>query len=123
MKNEEEVLGRCLDCVSHLVEKIIIVDTGSKDGTKSGARQYISKIVDFAWIDDFAAARNASFEQATQDYIFWLDADDVRGEQAQEAFLQLNQMLALQTNAVTMPYYLAFEEYGRVSFFWAATAS
>ena len=32
---------------------------------------------DFAWIDDFAAARNESLARATGDYALWLDADDV----------------------------------------------
>ena len=32
---------------------------------------------EFAWIDDFAAARNAALSHATGDYAFWLDADDV----------------------------------------------
>src|SRR5438067_2839302 len=31
---------------------------------------------DFAWVDDFAAARNESLRHATGDWIFWLDADD-----------------------------------------------
>ena len=33
-------------------------------------------MVDFPWVDNFAAARNASVQAATGDYIFWLDADD-----------------------------------------------
>ncbi len=32
---------------------------------------------EFAWVDDFAAARNAALSHATGDYAFWLDADDV----------------------------------------------
>ena len=34
VKNEEQVLKRCLDSVRDLVEEIIIVDTGSTDATK-----------------------------------------------------------------------------------------
>lgn len=34
------------------------------------------KISYFDWIDDFAAARNFNFSQATSDWILWLDADD-----------------------------------------------
>ncbi len=34
VKNEEEVIGRCLECVKDIVDEIIIVDTGSTDSTK-----------------------------------------------------------------------------------------
>lgn len=36
VKNEEQVLARCLDSVADLMDEIIIVDTGSTDRTKEG---------------------------------------------------------------------------------------
>ncbi len=116
VKNEEAVLARCLDGVSHLVDEIILVDTGSRDQTKMIAEQYNCSIYDFPWIDDFAAARNYSFDQATQEYILWLDADDVLDEQAQALFSNLKESLDRQVDVVTMPYHLAFDEYGNLSF-------
>ena len=71
VKDEEFTLGRCLDTVKDLVDEIIIVDTGSVDKTKEIARTYTDKIYDFTWIDDFAAARNFSFEKASMDYLLW----------------------------------------------------
>src|SRR5207302_346259 len=52
--------------------------TGSTDRTKEIAASFGSKvkIVDFPWIDDFAAARNKALEHASGDFIFWMDADD-----------------------------------------------
>ena len=61
VKNEEKTLGRCLDSVKDIVDEIIIVDTGSDDNTKKIASQYTKRIYDFKWNDDFAAARNYSF--------------------------------------------------------------
>ena len=43
VKNEEQVLGRVLDCVSDIVDEIIIVDTGSSDNTKNIALNYTKK--------------------------------------------------------------------------------
>ena len=77
VRDEEDVLGRCLESVRDLVDEIIIVDTGSKDRTKEIAAQFEARLFDFVWVDDFAAARNAAFAQASCDYCLWLDADDV----------------------------------------------
>ena len=60
VKNEENVLAKCLGSVYDLVDEIIIVDTGSTDKTKEIARKYTDKIYDFKWVDDFAKARNYS---------------------------------------------------------------
>ena len=88
VRNEEKVLARCLESVRGCVDEIIIVDTGSSDGTKEIAARFTDKIYDFEWIDDFSAARNYSFEQATGDYLLWLDADDVLLPADAEALLR-----------------------------------
>lgn len=80
VKNEEKVLGRCLECVKKFADEIVIVDTGSSDDTMAIARQYTDKVYEFEWINNFAAARNYSFSKATRDYAMWLDADDVIDE-------------------------------------------
>jgi len=77
VRNEEKNLPRCLESVRGVFDEIVVVDTGSTDRTKEIAASFGAKIVDFAWIDDFSAARNAALEKATGDYAFWLDADDV----------------------------------------------
>ena len=89
VKNEEDVLERCLDSVADLVDEIVIVDTGSTDSTREIAARYTDKIFDFPWRDDFAAARNESFAHASMDYCMWLDADDVLLEADRAAFLEL----------------------------------
>lgn len=37
VRDEEAVLGRCLESVAPAVDEIIVVDTGSTDGTKAVA--------------------------------------------------------------------------------------
>ena len=77
VKNEEAVIGRCLASIKDLVDEINIVDTGSTDRTRQIVQQFSVRLFDFEWIHHFAAARNFSFQQATKDYILWLDEDDV----------------------------------------------
>ena len=116
VKNEEDVLERCLNSVSNLVDEIIIVDTGSTDRTKEIAARFTSLIFDFPWRDDFAAARNASFAHASMDYCMWLDADDVLLEADQAAFLALKQTLDPDVSVVMAPYHTGFDESGRCTF-------
>ena len=74
VRNEEDVLERCLESVQGLVDEIIIVDTGSKDRTKEIAKKFTDAVYDFVWVDDFAEARNFSFSHAACYYCLWLDA-------------------------------------------------
>ena len=116
VKNEEEVLGRCLSSVADLVDEIIIVDTGSTDHTREIAAQFTSLIFDFSWQDDFAAARNESFAHASMDYCMWLDADDVLLEEDRTAFLSLKEALDPAVSVVMAPYHTGFDQSGRVTF-------
>lgn len=77
VKNEEEVIARCLDCVKKFADEIIVVDTGSTDDTVKLAEKFTSKIFSFEWCGDFSAARNYAFDKAVGDFLMWLDADDV----------------------------------------------
>lgn len=115
VKNEKQVLARCLDSVKDAVDEIIIVDTGSDDDTKKIASRYTELIYDFPWIDDFAAARNFAFDHANKDYIFWLDADDVLEEEDQQKMLVLKQSFDPTIDSVTMNYNLACDQYGNLT--------
>ena len=81
VKNEAAILSRCLDSVCDLMDEIIIVDTGSTDDTKAVAAKYTDRIYDFAWNNDFSAARNFSFSLANMDYIYAPDADEILDEE------------------------------------------
>lgn len=75
-KNEENNLSRCLDSVKHLVNEIILVDTGSTDHTITIAKQYGAHVYQEKWQNDFSKARNACLDNATGDWILILDADE-----------------------------------------------
>ncbi len=76
VKNEEANLPACLESVADLVDEIVVVDTGSTDRTKEVAARHGARVHDFAWVDDFAAARNKSLGLCTGRWVLWLDADD-----------------------------------------------
>ncbi|WP_353095388.1 glycosyltransferase [Tissierella praeacuta] len=116
VKNEEDVIARCLDSVKDIIDEIIIVDTGSNDNTKEIVKGYTDKVFDFKWIDDFSAARNYSFSKATKDFILWLDADDVILEKDREKFKQFKKELDHKVDVVMMKYNVGFDEEGNVNF-------
>ena len=93
VKNEEAVLARCLDSLNGIADEIVIVDTGSTDRTKEIASLYTSRIYDFTWIHDFAAARNFSFSKATKDYVMWLDCDDIIDHEQQQRIVNFKKKL------------------------------
>jgi glycosyltransferase involved in cell wall biosynthesis len=76
VRNEADLLERCLQSAVSIVDEIIIVDTGSTDTSKNIAAQYTANIYDLEWTQDFAAARNASIAKASGDWILVLDADE-----------------------------------------------
>ena len=118
VKDEERVLARCLESVRGAVEEIIIVDTGSTDATKEIAARYTDQIFDFVWIDDFSAARNFSFSKATQEFVMWLDADDVFTDADLAGFLRLKDSVPDTADVIMMPYHTAFDEDGKPVFMY-----
>ncbi|MDO4292771.1 MAG: glycosyltransferase family 2 protein [Eubacteriales bacterium] len=116
VKDEEKTLPRCLSGVDGIADEIIIVDTGSTDRTKREAAAFTDQIYDFAWRDDFAAARNYAFSKASMEYCMWLDADDVIEEREREKLLNLKAELTDDTDVVMLRYVTACDEEGNPSF-------
>lgn len=81
VKNEEDVLARCLASVKPLVSHWIIVDTGSTDRTREVAREAMAgipgEIVDRPW-KNFGHNRSEALAlaRAHGDYTLVIDADD-----------------------------------------------
>lgn len=88
VKDEIRCLERCLKSLEPLRQavpsELIIADTGSTDGTRALAAQYADILFDFAWCNDFAAARNAVMERATGVWYLSIDADEFFDEDIRE---------------------------------------
>ncbi|MFH0919824.1 MAG: glycosyltransferase [Fibrobacterota bacterium] len=77
VKDEAPRLPVCLNSVKGLAQEMVVVDTGSADGTPVVAQAAGARVVHEAWQDDFSLARNRSLAEVTGDWVLWLDADDV----------------------------------------------
>ena len=82
VKNETEVIRRCLGSSKPLIDYWVIVDTGSTDGTQEMIKDFMKDIPgelhERPW-KNFAHNRNEALELAKgkADYVLIIDADDV----------------------------------------------
>lgn len=89
VKNESDNIGRSIESIKDIVDEIIVVDTGSTDGTIDIASKYNANIFEFEWVNDFAAARNYAVDKAKYGWIIFLDADEYFVEGSQNKIVQL----------------------------------
>lgn len=76
VKDEAANIGRWLDCMRHLADEMVVVDTGSTDDTAELAAAGGARVLHFAWCDDFAAAKNFALDNAQGEWVLFLDADE-----------------------------------------------
>ncbi len=83
VKNEAATLDKCLSLARPHVDEIVVIDTGSTDGTQDIARRYADVYDEIAWPGSFAEARNYSLDKATGTHILILDGDEwIEGEES-----------------------------------------
>lgn len=56
--------------------ELIIVDTGSVDGTMDIAREYTDRVYQHPWNNDFSDMRNITIGYAKGEWVFIVDADE-----------------------------------------------
>jgi len=76
VRDEEAHLADCLASVAPFVDEVVVVDTGSTDGTPGIARASGARVLSVAWTDDFSAARNAALAACSTPWVLSLDADE-----------------------------------------------
>jgi tetratricopeptide (TPR) repeat protein len=76
VRDEAGMLPGFLAACTGLWDDLCVVDTGSRDTTVALLEAAGAHLIHRPWDDDFAAARNASLDLATGDWILFLDADE-----------------------------------------------
>lgn len=76
VRDEEAVLGACLDSLQDLVDEVVVVDTGSSDECVALAAGRGASVIHHRWRDDFSEARNVSLDAARGKWILYIDADE-----------------------------------------------
>lgn len=73
--NEADRIGRCLASMRGVCADIVVLDSGSTDGTIEIARSYGARVEHRDW-DGFARQKNAAIERAVNPWVLLLDADE-----------------------------------------------
>lgn len=76
VKNEAQELPFCLNSVKDWVDEIIVLDSGSTDGTQEIAQSYGAKVYTHTHWPGFGKQRQLAQTHVKSDYILWLDADE-----------------------------------------------
>lgn len=88
-KNEERIIGRCLEQASKLANEIIIVDSGSSDLTLAIAKKYTEKIYLNDWLG-YGKQKNLALSKCSHEWVLSLDADEVLTDELIEEIKSLD---------------------------------
>ena len=80
--NEEAVLSDTIESVRSIADDILVLDTGSADGTVNLAAELGARVGTVPWNDDFAGVRNLLLGEAAGDWILWMDAGERLSEES-----------------------------------------
>jgi glycosyltransferase involved in cell wall biosynthesis len=73
--NEEKSLRRCLASTATLADEIVLVDSGSTDGTTTIAREFGARVIHQDWLG-YVGQKNFALGQATYEWVLSIDADE-----------------------------------------------
>ena len=86
--NEERKIERCLRSLDW-VDEIVVIDSLSTDRTIELCRRYTHKVFQHPWPRDYSAQKSRAHEYAANDWILFIDADEVVTRALRDEILSL----------------------------------
>lgn len=90
--NEARNIERCLRSLKDVADEVLVLDSGSTDGTVKLAQDLGAKVIDTPW-EGYAATKNKGHQLAQHRYILSLDADEALSEKLQSSILAVKDQL------------------------------
>jgi glycosyltransferase involved in cell wall biosynthesis len=75
-KNEADRIGRTLAAIRDLTDDVLVIDSGSTDGTQAVAESFGARVLHRAW-EGYGPQKRFGEEQCRYDWLLNLDADEV----------------------------------------------
>lgn len=86
--NEERNIGRCLESLAGIADEIVVIDSGSTDGTESICRSFGVKFIHHSF-DGYSEQKNFAVSQCSFEYILSLDADEALSTELKDSISAL----------------------------------
>lgn len=86
--NEEKKIEPCIKSLLPIADEIVIVDSCSTDRTREICSKYPVKLITRPF-EGYVAQKNFAVQQASNDYILSLDADERLSEELQKSILEV----------------------------------
>ena len=87
-QNEERNIGRCLESLRGVVDEVVVVDSGSKDGTEEICRKAGVRFEHHDW-EGFAGQKNYADSLASGEWILSIDADEALSPELRRSILAI----------------------------------
>ena len=87
-KNEEKNIYDCIQSCIPVADEVIVIDDGSTDQTISIAESLGAKVISHPLNSDWAQQRRFAIEQATSEWILFVDADERVSEELHASILK-----------------------------------
>ncbi len=85
-QNEEDRIKACVESVK-FGDQLILVDSGSTDGTIKIASKYVNEVIELPSDKGFSYWRNEAMKKASGDWVLYIDADERVTKEAREEIL------------------------------------
>ncbi|MDO9513398.1 MAG: glycosyltransferase family 2 protein, partial [Elusimicrobiota bacterium] len=101
--NEEARIGDCLESIKW-ADEIIVVDTGSSDGTVDICKKYTDKISQSEWLG-FGPLKDFAVSKTSNEWVLNIDADERVSDELRD------EILALSSNPAIAAYDIPFHNF------------
>jgi glycosyltransferase involved in cell wall biosynthesis len=96
-RNEEQNILHCLESAAPVADEIVVVDSNSTDNTARICREFGCKVYEREF-DGYGAQKQFAVDQATNDWVLSVDADEIVSTELKE---ELGQMFEVDSDKVT----------------------